>query len=118
MRILVADNDPDTADSLATLLRLWRYDVNVARDGKAALDIAAQYPPDIALLELRTPVDGEIVASTLRGRDGLRRLRIVAITGASDEQIQLARSSHVFDVVLPKPCDSQFLKGLLAELAR
>jgi len=117
MRILVADDDLDTSESLASQLRLWRYDVNVAGDGQTALDIAAHFPPDIVLLELRTPMDGETVAQKLRGQVASHNLRIVAIT-EGEERMRRARSSHVFDVVIPKPCDSQLLREILAELAR
>src|SRR5262245_37349618 len=50
-RVLVADDDSDTADSLSMLVTTWGHDVRVAYDGAAALQMASTYQPDVLLLD-------------------------------------------------------------------
>src|SRR4051794_39318462 len=54
-RVLVVDDNRDLAESLAILLRLWGYDVHVAHDGRTALDVAREYPPDVAFVDIGLP---------------------------------------------------------------
>jgi CheY-like chemotaxis protein len=59
LSVLVVEDYEDAADSLATLLRLHGYRVTVARTGGAALELAADDPPDVALLDIGLPdIDG------------------------------------------------------------
>jgi hypothetical protein len=55
VRVLVADDNEDAADALATLLRLGGYEVSVAYDGEQATQLAASQQPDIALLDIGMP---------------------------------------------------------------
>src|SRR5262245_14951594 len=73
LRILVAEDQPDTADALAMLLRLVGHHVQVARDGSSALTAAADLDPDVVLLDIELPdLDGHEVArrlaSSVRGQ--------------------------------------------------
>ena len=75
-RVLVADDNEDAADTLAALLELNGYEVQVAYDGEAALRLAERWPPDAAVLDIRMPGrDGYDVARdyyVARHRDGGR----------------------------------------------
>ncbi len=83
-RILVVDDNRDSAESLAMLLRLFGYDVRTAQDGRLALEVAAAYRPGVVLLDIGLPsLDGLEVCRRLRadrgnpaadrGLDGLRQ---------------------------------------------
>jgi CheY-like chemotaxis protein len=68
-RVLVADDNEDAANTLALLLELSGYEVQVAYDGEAAVQLAERWPPDAAILDITMPGrDGYEVAKTLRSR--------------------------------------------------
>ena len=54
-RVLVVDDNADSADSMAALLQLWGHDVQVACDGPTALAVAAERRPDVVLLDIGLP---------------------------------------------------------------
>src|SRR5262249_52348818 len=86
----------------------------VAYGGQAALKIAAETPPDVALVDLSMPgMDGYALARELRNRCSKKRPLLVAITGcafAEDDQSHEAG----FDLHLTKPADAGQLLALLA----
>jgi CheY-like chemotaxis protein len=109
-RILVVDDNQDSAESLALLLELKGHEVRTAFAGPAALDIASTFQPEVVLLDIGLPgMDGYEVARRLRaGNDGSR---LVALTGyGQDDDRQRSRDAG-FDHHLVKPVD-------LDELAR
>lgn len=68
-RVLVADDNEDAANSLAMLLELDGYDVRIAYDGEMAVQLAAHWTPDAAILDIKMPGrDGYSVAQALRAR--------------------------------------------------
>jgi two-component system copper resistance phosphate regulon response regulator CusR len=70
MHVLIVEDEPEMARLLETGLREEFYQISLARDGRAALDISAVESPDIILLDLMLPkVDGLEVARQLRGRE-------------------------------------------------
>lgn len=105
-RILVADDNLDAADMLASLLMLQGHEVALASDGVKALEQAQTFRPDVALLDIGMPgLDGYEVAERLRKDIALPGLRLVALTGwgqASDRARALAAG---FDVHFTKPVD-------------
>lgn len=114
-RILVVDDNPDTADSLALLLRLRGYEVEVAYDGPAALETAASFRPQVVLLDIGLPgLDGYQVAERLRQERRLGRVRLVALTGYGREEDQLRAREAGFDHHLTKPVDPQVIHDLVA----
>lgn len=85
-RVLIVDDNRDTADTTAILLRMHGYDVAVAYDGKSALQAAQGYDPDVVLLDLSLPdIDGYAVAAGMR-RSGLDRASLVAVSGFAPEE--------------------------------
>jgi len=102
-RVLVVDDCPESADSTAVLLRLYGYEVDVARDGQAALQQARAKPPDAVLLDTSRPgMDGYEVARQLRAmfRD---KVRLVAITAHGCEEDRKRCLEAGFDLHLVKP---------------
>jgi len=116
MRILVADDNRDAADSLQRVLALFGHEVRVAYDGASALQISGEFRPRVAILDLGMPgTDGYAVARSLR-RQG--DLTLVALTGWGQETDRRRTAEAGFDHHLIKPVDPQMLNALLAEAAK
>jgi two-component system, chemotaxis family, CheB/CheR fusion protein len=114
-RILVVDDNEDSADSLALLLRLRGHDVKVAYDGPEALETAGSFHPEVVLLDIGLPgLDGYQVASRLRQRRRNKRVLLVALTGYGQENDQRLAREAGFDHHLTKPVDPQVIYELLA----
>ena len=59
IRVLIVEDDPDTADAIRTVLAHWGHEVCIARDGATGIDLAARFRPDVAMLDLSLPdIDG------------------------------------------------------------
>jgi len=115
LRILVVDDDPDTAGALALLLRLWGHEVLVARDGAEALAEAAARPPDVALIDIAMPgLDGHEVARRLREDIRTRQALLCALSGLAQEEDRRRSLEAGCDLHLVKPVEPAELKALLA----
>jgi len=113
-RVLIADDNRDAADSLATLLTLAGHDMRVAYDGLAALSAAREFHPEMALLDIDMPgLDGYAVAEALRAEPWAAQLAIVAITGWGNQQSARRAEEAGFDAHLVKPVDPERIKSLL-----
>jgi CheY-like chemotaxis protein len=115
LRVLIADDDADTADSLAILLSFWGHEVCVARTGAEALGMAFVLRPDVLLLDVAMPgVDGFSLARAIRQHPFLHGVLLVAVTGYADEaHCQLGLRAG-FDHYLAKPVEPKFIQALLA----
>jgi CheY-like chemotaxis protein len=114
-RALVVDDNEDTAESLALLLRLWGHTVFVAHDGPEALEVARVHQPEVVLLDLGLPgMDGYEVARRLGGSDPRRPL-LWAMTGYAQEEDRRRSKEAGFDQHLVKPVDPDALEMLLAQ---
>src|SRR6185437_10542105 len=116
-RVLVADDNYDSATSLGILLNDAGYDVRTAGDGAQALETAAQFRPDILLLDIGMPkLNGYEVARQIRRQPWGRSVLLVALTGwgGADHRQQTAQAG--FDHHLTKPVDPAALTRLLASL--
>jgi PAS domain S-box-containing protein len=118
-RVLVVEDNPDGATSLAALLRLKGFDVTVVNDGVAALTAAADGQPDIVLLDLGLPqMNGFDVCRTLRARPEGAQATIVAISGWGQESDRRDSALAGFDAHLIKPVEIEALLRVLWESAR
>jgi two-component system, OmpR family, KDP operon response regulator KdpE len=85
-RVLVVDDEPLTARTLVLNLRARRYEVSVARDGGEALRSAADWHPDVVVLDLGLPdIDGVEVIHGLRGWSRVPIIVLSGRTGATDK---------------------------------
>ena len=85
-RVLVVDDELDTAETLSFLLRDAGHQVEFAINGYSAIELAHRLRPDIIFLDLGLPdIDGCQLARQLRRVPGLERARIVAVTGLGRE---------------------------------
>lgn len=115
MRVLVADDNRDAADTLAMVLRFWGHAVRVVYEGKSALLASRSFKPQVALLDIQMPqVNGGDVALSLRRQFGPERIFIIALTANDPDDPRLARYDGAFDAFLCKPCDFDHLAELLA----
>jgi PAS domain S-box-containing protein len=117
VRVLVADDNRDAADSLQRVLALYGHEVRVAYDGASALRIGEEFRPRVAVLDIAMPgSDGYEVARTIRRRQG-RDVMLVALTGWGQETDRRQAMESGFDYHLVKPVDPNALNQLLAEVA-
>lgn len=113
-RILIADDDKDTADTLQMLLTLSHHDVRVVYNGQEAVTVARGFRPDLALIDLDMPgLDGYGVARALRQEPATADLRLVALSGFGQPEDQRRASAAGFDEQLVKPIDPKRLQRLL-----
>jgi signal transduction histidine kinase/CheY-like chemotaxis protein len=113
-RILVCDDNVDAADTLAHLLRLHGFAVQVAYDGANACRIAEEVRPHAAILDLGlTDMPGEDVARWIRSKDWSAGLLLVAVTGWGQDHDRQRTTHAGFDHHLVKPVDPDELVALL-----
>jgi PAS domain S-box-containing protein len=116
-RLLLVDDNADGARVLADLLREYGFDVAVAHDAPAALLLADEFRPAIALLDIGLPVmDGYELARHLRERLPTPP-RLVAVTGYGDHADSARSRDAGFDVHLGKPVDFDKLVSVLGSLS-
>jgi CheY-like chemotaxis protein len=110
---LVVDDNVDSAETMAELVRIWGHDVRVAHDGPAALEQARSYRPHVVLLDVGLPgMDGYELARRLRA-EGLAGDLLVSITGYGQEEDRRRAHDAGFDHHLTKPVDPDILSRLI-----
>lgn len=106
LRILVVDDNEDSAESLAMLLELKGHDARTAHDGPRALAAAAEHRPDVVFLDIGMPgMNGFEVADRLRRQPETRNVLLVAMTGWGQEEDRRRSKEAGFDLHLVKPLD-------------
>jgi CheY-like chemotaxis protein len=115
LRILIVEDYRDAAESLAILLRIYGHEVEVASDGPTALQMAADQPPDVALLDLGLPggMDGYEVARRLREQKPGRLLFLIAVTGYGQDEDRRHSAEAGIHLHLLKPVDGEAINRLL-----
>jgi signal transduction histidine kinase/DNA-binding response OmpR family regulator len=113
-RVLVVDDNRDSADSLAMLLQLAGYRTRIAYDGHSALDAIAAELPDVVLLDIGLPgIDGYEVARRLRENEQTKSLLLIAITGYGKEENRDLAMTAGFDLHFVKPVEVKELMDAL-----
>jgi PAS domain S-box-containing protein len=116
-RILVVDDNRDAAESLAMMLEIMGHEVRAAHDGEAAVAAAAEFCPEVVLMDLGMP--------RLNGYEAVRRMRaepwgiapfLVALTGWGTDDDRRRTRDAGFDRHLVKPVDLGGLTRMLAEI--
>lgn len=116
-RILVADDNADALETLATVLELGGHEVFSARNGSLALESAERHLPEVALLDIGMPLlDGYEVARRIRAQAWGKRITLVALTGWGQDSDRRRSQEAGFDSHLVKPLDVDKLTELLARL--
>jgi CheY-like chemotaxis protein len=114
-RVLVVEDCPDTAATLAILLRLWGHETCEAHSGPEAVKAACEFEPDVAILDIGLPkMDGFEVAAQMRSQRG-KKLLLVALTGYATPEYRERSHQAGFDHYLIKPVMPDTLRELLVE---
>ena len=113
-RILIADDNRDSAETLAALLRMEGHEVTSVHDGPVALSVFGELKPDVALLDIGMPgLTGYEVARKMRQSGPKVSLTLIAITGWGQDIDKERAFAAGFDHHLTKPVDPQRLVELL-----
>ena len=116
-RILVVDDNRDSADSLEMLLRLKGNDIRIAYDGLEAVDVAETFRPELVLLDIGLPkLNGYDVARRIRQQSWGRDVTLVALTGWGQDEDRRRSQEAGFNLHVVKPVDLDGLEKLLAGL--
>jgi CheY-like chemotaxis protein len=114
LRVLLVEDDADSAESMAALLRLRGHKVVNVADGTAALRAAQEDLPDVVLLDIGLPgMDGYGVAKWIGEQPCEKRPLLIAVTGRGKEEDQRRSQAAGIDLHLVKPVDPARLLGLL-----
>ena len=114
LRVLVVDDYQASADTTAMLVWAWGHDVRLAYAGVAGLALAAEYLPDVLLLDIKMPeLSGSALALRLRQQARLQNCLLIAITGCTDERQRLHCLEAGVDLYLIKPVCPHTLQSLL-----
>lgn len=114
LRVLIADDNRDAADSLSMLLSMDGYEVRTVYGGRAAVSAAETFRPDVALLDIGMPeVDGYAAAKAIRQQRGGVDTYLVAITGWGQQEDKRRALDAGFATHMTKPVDPNSLRDLL-----
>jgi CheY-like chemotaxis protein len=114
-RVLVVDDNVDSAASLSLLLRHTGHETHVAYDGSDALAAAEKLRPDVALLDIGMPdMNGYEVARRIRQEAWGVQMTLVAVTGWGQDDDKRRAQEAGFDYHLTKPLDYAVLRMILA----
>jgi len=118
LRILVADDDRDTANMLAMVLRDEGHDVQITLRGDDALEICRLFRPDVLIADINMPgTSGYAMARELRERHGELAPLLIAISGVWTQTTDRVLGKAVgFDHYLLKPCDTKEVIRLIEPL--
>jgi CheY-like chemotaxis protein/two-component sensor histidine kinase len=119
LRILIVDDNRDSADSLGMLLRIMGNDIQTAYDGQEGLEVAGEFRPDIALLDIGLPkLDGYEVCRRIREQPWGKGVVLIAASGWGQEEDRGRSHDAGFDRHLVKPVDPGALMRMLADLQK
>ena len=114
-RILVVDDNVDSAQSLAMLLEMSGNAVEMGHDGEEAVAVAERFRPDVILMDLGMPkLDGYAAARRIREQPWARRMTLIALTGWRQEDVRSPTRDAEFDAHFVKPVDFYALMRFLA----
>ena len=116
-RILVADDFPQSAEILARLLRQDGNEVQIAQDGMEAIEAAAQFRPDVAVLDIAMPkLSGYEAARIIREQPWGKRIFLIALSGLANHLDHQRTKDAGFDAHLTKPAKYERLMEVLSLL--
>jgi two-component system, chemotaxis family, CheB/CheR fusion protein len=118
LRILVADDNRDAADTCATLLEVFGNRVQRAYTARRALELGQRFRPDVLLLDIGLPdLIGYELARKVRASEWGRRAVLIAVTGWGQEEDQRRALEAGFDHHLTKPIAAETLEALLQSVS-
>jgi CheY-like chemotaxis protein len=116
-RILVVDDNHDSALSLAMMLSIMGHETRTAHDGESAVTTAESFLPEVVLLDIGLPkLNGYEVAQRIRENAWGKTMFLIAVTGWGQEEDRQRSSEVGLNVHMVKPVEPAALERLLAEL--
>jgi CheY-like chemotaxis protein len=113
-RILIVDDNQDSAKSLAMLLAINGHETRTARDGLEAVEAAKSFRPDVAILDIGLPkLNGYDVCRSIRAQPWGADMTIIALSGWGRDEDKSRSREAGFDLHLVKPVDPAELERLL-----
>jgi len=117
LSVLLVEDSPDAAESLAMVLRTWGHDVQVALDAAAGLEVAERLAPDVIVSDVGLPgMDGYELARRLRAHPKFGRAVLIALSGYARDEDKRRALAAGFDHHLVKPPDLEALAELLGRV--
>jgi signal transduction histidine kinase len=117
-RILVVEDNLDSAEAMLLLLRGVGHEVTVVSDGREAVEVARRMQPEVILLDIGLPgMDGYQLARLLRGMPETRAARLIAVSGYGQQKDRKRSQEAGFDVHLVKPVDPSKLTEAINAVA-
>lgn len=115
-RILVVDDNQDSADSLAVLLRLMGNEVRTVYDGEEAFEVGEEFRPDVVLLDIAMPkLNGYETCLLIRQQPWGKAAFLISVTGWSRAEDRQRSEESGFDHHMVKPVDpASLLKSVTA----
>ena len=114
-KVLVAEDNRDSAESMAFLMEMAGHDAKIAYCGRDAIALAEEFLPDVVLLDIGLPdINGHEVAKVLRRRFPGQSLKIIALTGWGRVDDRVRSGAAGFDAHLTKPIDPAHINTLIA----
>jgi CheY-like chemotaxis protein len=114
MRVLICDDNRDTADLLEALVAIENYETCICYDGSSCIQKVRQWRPEAVLLDIGLPgMTGYEIAQSIREMDFGKDVLLVAITGYGGTDHKTMATTVGFDVHLTKPADPNQLFQLL-----
>lgn len=115
-RVLLIDDNADSADAMASMLELMGHEVRAAYDGRTGLDLASGFRPDIVFCDLGLPeMDGFAVARAMRADRAVGSAYLVALSGYARAEDRRQSAEAGFDLHLAKPPSLDQVERVLAE---
>ncbi len=114
-RVLIVDDEPDGAETMALVLRQEGHEAQVAHSAESALEALSEFKPSVAIIDIALPgMDGFALAEAIASRPEMRKTRLVGVSGFSQTVLDPdGDKSKVFDRVLEKPVDLDILRDIL-----
>jgi CheY-like chemotaxis protein len=115
-RVLVVDDNRDSAESLAVLLQLNGHEARAVYDGPNAVKTGAAFRPEIVVLDLGMPkMSGYEAARAIRGQEWGKGIYLIALTGWGQESDRRRTQAAGFDAHLTKPLNYEALTKILQQ---
>ena len=116
-KILVVDDNHDSALSMSMMLSIMGHETRTAHDGETAVATAETFLPDVVLLDIGLPkLNGYEVAQRIREKAWGESMYLIAVTGWGQEEDRQRSSEVGLNLHMVKPVEPAALEKLLAEL--
>ena len=117
LKILIVEDNVDSAEMMSLVLELGGHEVRTAHDGPEALEAALRFQPQAVLCDIGLPgMNGYEVAARLREQPAFERTPLIALTGYGQEEARRRAKEAGFDYHLVKPVAPDALSALLSKI--